>query len=161
MLSATADYALRAILVLARPDAPRALRAEEIADAIGAPRNYLAKTLNTLAKSGLLTSARGPLGGFTLAVAPEALTVARIIDLFDEPRRTPRCLLGTAPCDPAAPCAAHARWTAVVAARRDPLASTTVADLVGHGRAHDTGGDPAPAPRPTYGTDRFATASAA
>ena len=53
MLSCTADYALRAILVLARTGSDRPLRADEIADATGAPRNYLAKTLNALAKAGL------------------------------------------------------------------------------------------------------------
>jgi Rrf2 family protein len=130
MLSATADHALRAVLVLARDGGRRMMRADEIADAIGAPRNYMAKTLGALAKAGIVTSARGPLGGFALAVAPEALTLARVIDLFDEPRRQTRCMLGNAPCDPTRPCAAHNRWIEVLEARRAPLASTTVADLL-------------------------------
>jgi Rrf2 family iron-sulfur cluster assembly transcriptional regulator len=134
VLSNTADYALRAILVLARATRERpgtALRADEIAEATGAPRNYLAKTLNALAKAKLLASARGPGGGFALAVSPATLTVAAVVDLFDEPRRTPRCLLGAAPCNPAAPCVAHQRWSAITTARREPLASTTIADLLG------------------------------
>ena len=133
MLSHTADYALRAILVLARErDGGRgALPADAIAEATGAPRNYMAKTLNALAKAGLVTSTRGPQGGFRLAVAAEALTLARVVDLFDEERPSTRCLLGARPCDPAAPCAAHHRWTAITAARRAPLATTTVADLLG------------------------------
>jgi Rrf2 family protein len=143
VLSHTADYALRAILVLARERGGRPLPAEAIADAMGAPRNYLAKTLNALAKAGLVTSTRGPQGGFRLAVAPEALTLARVIDLFDEPRAHERCLLGNRPCDPANPCAAHRRWTAIAAARRAPLASTTVADLIGGPDAPPT---EAPAP---------------
>jgi Rrf2 family protein len=130
MLSATADYALRAILMLARAPAQGVLRADEIADAIGAPRNYLAKTLNVLAKVGLLTSARGPAGGFALAVSPATLTLATIIDLFDEPHRSPTCLLGARPCNAAAPCRAHRRWTDVTSARRAPLASTTIAGLL-------------------------------
>jgi Rrf2 family transcriptional regulator, iron-sulfur cluster assembly transcription factor len=131
VFSTTSDYALRAILVLARAYGVRRMRADEIADAIAAPRNYLGKTLNALAKAGLLTSTRGPQGGFALAVAPEALSVARVIDCFDEPVPQTRCLLGTAPCDRARPCAAHHRWTALTAARREPLATTTVADLLG------------------------------
>ena len=51
MLSCTADYALRAILLLARVGSDRPLRADEIADATGAPRNYLAKTLNALPRN--------------------------------------------------------------------------------------------------------------
>ena len=129
MLSNTADYALRAVLALAHNG--RSMRADEIAAATGAPRNYLAKTLNALVKARLLTSTRGPLGGFTLAVAPGAITVARVVDLFAEPRRSPTCLLGAAPCNAATPCAAHQRWTALGAARRAPLVATTVADLLG------------------------------
>ena len=131
MLSNTADYALRAMLVLARAHGRRPVRADEIADATGAPRNYLAKTLNALAKAGLVVSARGPLGGFTLAAAPAAVTVAQVVDCFDEPRPHTRCLLGTGPCDAAHACAAHRRWTSVLAARRAPLATTTLADLLG------------------------------
>ena len=130
MFSFTADYALRAILVLARHANGEALRADDIADRTGAPRNYMAKTLNVLAKAGLVTSSRGPQGGFTLACHPRELTVASIIDRFDDPRPHRRCLLGTGPCDPAHPCAAHERWTAVTAARRTPLTTTTVADLL-------------------------------
>jgi Rrf2 family protein len=131
MLSTTSDYALRAILVLARRHGGRPVRADEIADATGAPRNYLAKTLNALAKAGVVTSARGPLGGFALAVEPEALTLARVVDCFDEPQPRTRCMLGTGPCDPDHPCAAHHGWTAITAARREPLAKTTIADLLG------------------------------
>jgi DNA-binding IscR family transcriptional regulator len=58
VISLTADYALRAMLLIARPETVRALRADEIADATGAPRNYMAKVLNAVAKAGLITSAR-------------------------------------------------------------------------------------------------------
>ncbi len=131
MLSSTADYALRAVLVLAGENWRRPLRADEIADATGAPRNYMAKTLNALVKAGLLTSARGPLGGFSLAVTPESLTLARIIDCFGEPRRHSRCLLGNKPCDSNKPCTAHEMWLQITATRREPLATTTIADLIG------------------------------
>ena len=128
MLSATADHAIRAVLVLAR--ARRSMRADEIASATGAPQNYMAKTLNALAKSGLVTSARGPAGGFTLAVPAAEIPLARVIDLFDTPRIQTRCMLGNVPCDPANPCAAHESWSRVMRARREPLLSTTVADLI-------------------------------
>ena len=141
MLSNTADYAIRALLVLARQNGAWA-RADQIADATGAPRNYLAKTLNALAKAGIVTSARGPQGGFALAVAPAELTLARVIELFDEPRPRPCCMLGNGPCDPDRPCAAHHRWMAITAARRAPLASTTIADLVGSARPLALDGSP-------------------
>ncbi len=130
MHSLTSDYAVRAILLLARRGTARAMRVDEISRETGAPRNYLAKTLNTLAKSQILTSARGPLGGFSLRVPPAELTLARITDCFDAPHAQRQCMLGSAPCNPDAPCDAHERWTEIQRRRRAPLTSTTVAELV-------------------------------
>jgi Rrf2 family transcriptional regulator, iron-sulfur cluster assembly transcription factor len=126
---------LRAVLFLARePDST--LRADEIADATGAPRNYMAKTLNALVKAGILRSARGPQGGFALAVPPSLLTLARVIDCFDEPRRHTRCLLGNGPCDATNPCAAHAQWSRITSSRRAPLDNTSIADLLAGTSSH-------------------------
>ncbi|GLC23818.1 RrF2 family transcriptional regulator [Roseisolibacter agri] len=164
MLSLTADYALRATLVLARRHGEGPVRVERIAAATGAPRNYLSKTLHALTKAGIVTSARGPAGGFTLAVAPDALTLARVIDCFDGPRVQSRCLLGTGPCDAARPCAAHHRWTAIAHARRAPLTTTTVADLLAGDASLPAAPDDAStaaAPSPDVRTDPRAAASAA
>ena len=154
MLSQTSDYALRAVLVLARHYGRAPVRTEQIAQATGAPRNYLSKTLYALVKAGLVTSARGPTGGFALAVAPDALTLAQVIDCFDEPRPQTRCLLGTAPCDPASPCAAHHAWTDIRAARRAPLTTTTVADLLRDATQplHGDGARAAATPSPVLAT---------
>lgn len=130
MISLTADYALRAMLVLARPETTHALRADEIAHATGAPRNYMAKVLNAIAKAGLITSARGPSGGFTLAVPAADIPLGRVVELFDAVPLNPRCLLGSGPCDPTRPCRAHAAWQAVNGARRSPFLTTTIADLL-------------------------------
>ena len=143
MLSSTSDYALRAILVLAQATDGRPLRADQIARATASPANYLAKTLNALAKAGLVHSTRGPFGGFVLAVPAAQLSLAQIIDCFDEPRPQTRCLLGNAPCDSRHPCSAHQRWTAIKDARRAALADTTVADLLG-GSAASPDADRAP-----------------
>jgi Rrf2 family protein len=130
LLSSTADYALRAILFLAQRHGEAAVPADEVARATGAPRNYMAKTLNALARAGFLTSARGPLGGFCLARSPGALSIAQVIDCFDEPRPLRQCLLGTRACDPLRPCTAHHRWSAITGARRAAFDGTTVADLL-------------------------------
>jgi Rrf2 family protein len=131
MLSVTAEYALRALLVLASEPRGTALHADNIADAIGAPHNYLAKTMNTLVKAGIVTSARGPRGGFILATEPSALLVTRVAEVFDEPRLHATCLLGCNPCDAAHPCAAHARWSTALRVARGAFATISIADLLG------------------------------
>jgi DNA-binding IscR family transcriptional regulator len=60
-----------------------------------------------------------------------------VVDLFAARRAQSRCMLGTAPCDTAHPCAAHECWTALMRARREPLATTTIATLLGAGLAVD------------------------
>ena len=130
VLTKTGDYALRALLVLARRGVGRPLPADALAEATGAPANYMGKTLHALARAGLVRGTRGPTGGFALAVAPEAITIARIADVFAEPPAARRCLLGTGPCSATNPCGAHHRWMRVVTAMREPLATTTIADLL-------------------------------
>lgn len=130
MLSATAEHAVRAVLLLARHNGAKALSADSIAAELGAPRNYLAKTLNALAKAGVVHSARGAAGGFTLAISPEKLTLARIINPFDDHVRTPACLLRNRPCDSQKPCAVHGRWNAIVGYEAARFEQATIAELL-------------------------------
>ena len=130
MLSQTAEYAVRATLFLARRGPDRPVPAEAIAQALGAPANYMSKTLHLLAKAGIVRGTRGPAGGFRLAHPPETLSVARIVATFDAPRQNPICMLGDRPCNSRDPCAAHARWSAMTGAMRAPLLETTLADLL-------------------------------
>ncbi|HVZ48929.1 MAG TPA: Rrf2 family transcriptional regulator [Gemmatimonadaceae bacterium] len=130
MFGRTADYALRALLFLTREAADgRYVGASAVARATGMPRNYTAKVLNALAKARLVTSTRGPTGGFRLAANPATITVGTLVDLFVDARPSGRCLLGDRQCNPSRPCAAHDRWSAVLDAQRKPLDATTIADL--------------------------------
>jgi Rrf2 family transcriptional regulator, iron-sulfur cluster assembly transcription factor len=131
MLSQTSEHALRAALYLAQQTAGTLVTADTIAGALGAPRNYMAKTLNALAKHGIVVSLRGPTGGFRLAVPPEELSLAAIIEPFEDIRTNPICMLGGRPCTDAAPCRAHAQWKAVAEEALRPLRTTMVADLLG------------------------------
>jgi Rrf2 family protein len=131
MLSTTADHALRAVLFLgAQRDAP-VVSADEIARAIGAPSNYLSKTLNALTKAGITASTPGRYGGFSLAVPVHRLTVHDIVKVFDAPDGSSHCLLGARPCNPARPCVAHRRWVAIDGVHGAALRATTIADLLG------------------------------
>jgi Rrf2 family protein len=130
MLSQTAEYALRSVLYLARETSGAPTSADVIADRLGAPRNYLSKTLNTLAKRGIVSSIRGPHGGFKLVASPDALTISEVVRAFDEPRPRSVCLLGGQPCDDRQPCGAHFRWKGVAADMMAPLHNTTIAELL-------------------------------
>lgn len=132
LLSQTAEHALRAVLYLARHRGEGLVPASKIARALGAPPNYLSKTLQRLAQEGVLRSARGPRGGFELLLDPKALSAFHILDSVNEGVESlPTCLLGDHPCDPDDPCQVHVRWTMLVEQVLRPMEETSVADLLG------------------------------
>lgn len=128
ILSQTAVYALRAMLHLAeRPD-DQPVPVGEIASALDVPRNYLSKILHVLARRGLLRSARGPGGGFSLVLPPARTTLLEVAAHFDDMNRD-RCLLGRPECRDEDPCPAHGQWKDVAAALHAFFSNTTIADL--------------------------------
>jgi Rrf2 family protein len=129
MLSQTAEYALRTVVfVAAQGDQP--VRIDEMAAALGIPRNYLSKTVHRLARGGVLHSARGRGGGFRLARPAEKLGLLDVIALFDQVGAERRCLLGRDVCSDRNPCEAHASWKEVATHLATFFSQTTVADLV-------------------------------
>jgi Rrf2 family protein len=131
MLSQTAEHAVRALLYLARRAEDGLVPVEAIAAGLGAPRNYLSKTMQRLAQHGLVEGRRGPGGGFRLEADPAELTVAQIVEAVQEPRERTACLSGDRPCCDWAPCELHDRWNALWAAMEAPLQRTTLSTLLG------------------------------
>lgn len=98
-LSKKADYALMAMKHLAmRPDAASA-SAREIAEQYDIPIELLAKVLQRLARRGLLTSHQGTRGGYRLARAADAISVADVIQAIDGPLTVTACSTEAENCD--------------------------------------------------------------
>lgn len=131
ILSQTAEHALRAVLYLARNQEGGPISATEVAHALGAPPNYLSKTLRLLARRGLLRSVRGAYGGFQLRMPPEDISAADVVGAVDDVQVLATCLMGDRPCDPTHPCEAHAAWEALTESVLEPMARTTIRDLLG------------------------------
>jgi Rrf2 family protein len=131
MLNSSADYALRAVLYMARQAPDRSCSAGAIAAALGVPRNYIGKVLNTLAHAGVLTSVRGPRGGFRLARPPSRLSLREVVEPFQQQLTDRRvCLLGDRPCDARQPCDVHIRWQSMTGPVNEFFHETTIALLL-------------------------------
>ena len=103
-LSKKADYALMAMKHLAmRPDAVSA-SAREIAEQYDIPIELMAKVLQRLARSGLLTSHQGTRGGYTLSRATASISVADIIQAIDGPLTVTACSTESENCGQYAKC---------------------------------------------------------
>jgi Rrf2 family protein len=129
-ISARADYALRALCVLASAPEQCSTKADEIAAAQGIPRTFLDGILVELRRAGLVESRRGPDGGHRLARPAYAISLADVVRVTDGPLALVR---GQRPESHTYDGAArHLQdvWVAVRASLRDILELTTVDQVV-------------------------------
>jgi Rrf2 family protein len=82
-LTSRSEYALLALVHLARHQAEGYLSVQSIAAAQGIPAKFLEQILLTLKLSRYVRSLRGKKGGYHLARPPGRITLAEIIRLFD------------------------------------------------------------------------------
>jgi Rrf2 family protein len=128
-VSARADYAIRALLELAATADGGPMTGEAIAHAQGIPAKYLETLLAELRRARLVTSQRGQEGGYRLARAASAISLADVIRAIDGPLAGVR---GEAPEDveyggPAG--ALREVWIALRASMRGVLETVTLADV--------------------------------
>jgi Rrf2 family nitric oxide-sensitive transcriptional repressor len=75
-------YAIWAVIELAsRPN--EQIRAQELAESYRISQNHLVRILHALTKANIVTSARGPGGGFTFCGNAKRLTLYDVICLFE------------------------------------------------------------------------------
>jgi Rrf2 family protein len=129
MFSTTCEYALRALVGLARIPDGEAVLGRDLAQSAEIPANYLSKILLTLRNAGILTTARGTGGGYRLRRSPETIRLVDVVQLFDGARAKPACLLGGKECSDQDPCPAHASWRDIRDAYVEFLESTTLASI--------------------------------
>lgn len=130
MFSKTAEYALRAVVAIARVEEDRPVLAKEISSNGHIPAKYLSKVLRDLVHAGVLSSTRGIGGGFRLRRRVNKLKLIDVIRPFDDVPARSRCPLGHPKCSDDTPCAMHHQWRPVKDAFRALLEETTIAEVV-------------------------------
>ncbi len=85
-----ADYALRIVYLLARHGDK--LDSVSIAEAAGVTERFTVKILRKLMAGDLIISHKGVKGGYALAVAPEEISMRKIIETIDGKTEISRCL---------------------------------------------------------------------
>lgn len=101
--------------------------APRIADDLSVSRDHLSKILQHLVKVGLVSSQRGPRGGFTLARAAEDVTLLELVEAIEGPWKMPRCVFGDCGCQGI--CAVNAITQRLHEDIHSTLATTTLATL--------------------------------
>ena len=93
--------------------------------------SYLEQLFGKLRRAKLVTSVRGPGGGYNLASAAQNISVASIVTAVDEPLDATQCG-GKENCHDEKRCMTHDLWATLNEKMYDYLSSVTLADLVAH-----------------------------
>jgi len=93
-----ADYAVRAVLHLARAGNAERSATSMIAKEQNIPPSFLAKIISQLSIAGLLHTSRGARGGVTLARDPKEITLLEVVEAIDGPIQLNECVGNTGAC---------------------------------------------------------------
>ena len=97
--------------------------------------SFLGKILQNLARHKLLTSTKGPNGGFGIERDIHSITLYEIIIIVDGDTLFDTCLIGLRPCkknleDNLNPCPVHEKFSALRASMREYFTSETVGSII-------------------------------
>ena len=99
MLSNSCRYGIRAVIYLAgRYPGKSNIGIKQISGDLGLPTPFLAKILQQLAKHRILSSTKGPNGGFSLLKKPESITLLEIVKIIDGDELFKNCLIHDGTC---------------------------------------------------------------
>ena len=93
--------------------------------------SYLEQLFGKLRRAKLVSSVRGPGGGYNLAQPPQGVTIASIVTAVDEPLDATQCG-GKENCHDEKRCMTHDLWATLNEKMYEYLSSVTLADLVAH-----------------------------
>jgi Rrf2 family protein len=108
MLSNASKYTIRAVLFLAeKSNKDNKFGALEIAEKLEIPSHFIAKLLQQLAKNKIISSSKGPNGGFYLTPKNLKLKVCDILNVIEIKNVFEGCFLGLPNCGDENPCPVH------------------------------------------------------
>lgn len=127
-VSKLTDYGTVVMSHLARmPESVQS--AAEIAATLHLGTPTVSKLLKLLAKQGLVQSARGAQGGYSLARAPSEINMAQIIQAIEGPIAFTECSVTSGLCAQEVSCAIRGNWQRINLAIRDALQAVTLAEM--------------------------------
>ncbi len=108
MLSNSSKYAINAVLYLAvHTDETIKISAREVAEAINIPSPFLSKLLQILSRKNIISSTKGPGGGFYMTEKNSNLRLIEIVKHLDGLDNLEDCVLGLKKCSGEKPCPVH------------------------------------------------------
>ena len=129
IFTSTTEYAIRGLSELASRATVGSVLLDQLVAGTDLPRDFMAKIFQRLVKAGLLRSAKGRGGGFTLARPAHEITLMHIVEAIEGPQRLDQCVVGLEKCTDVMPCPQHDLYKPLRQRLKDYLNTTTLADL--------------------------------
>ena len=128
-LTTKGRYAVTAMLDLAIHDDEGPISLADISQRQEISLSYLEQLFSKLRKNDLVSSVRGPGGGYELREGADAIYIAQIIDAVNESVDTTRCQ-GAGDCQGGEICLTHYLWKDLSQQIHEFLSNISLADLV-------------------------------
>ncbi len=109
-LSRESQYALLALVELARRPPDTYFNVSAIASSARLPGPFLAKTFVKLTRGGIVSSSRGKERGYRLGRPPEDISVKEVIEAIEGDDIFKRCVFWSNGCSEISPCPLHDEW---------------------------------------------------
>ena len=130
MISKACKYGIRAaIFVASKAESGLKLNVREIAREVDIPEAFTAKILQTLNKHRIITSLKGPYGGFFIEKYQLKQPIVNIVNAIDGMSVFRECGLGLKNCSEKHPCPMHHQYKAAREALLHAFEETTVGQL--------------------------------
>lgn len=130
MFSKACEYAMRAMIYIVRKTADGSKAGiKEIARFTDSPEPFVAKVLQTLSRQGLVSSTKGPHGGFYIVKKDRQTPLIEIVKAIDGDSLLVSCGLGIKECSEHKPCPIHYQYKRVREQMVEMLQTNSIEDL--------------------------------
>lgn len=138
MLSQKCKYSLRTLFFLASgPDKNLKKSLKALSEELKIPMHYLGKILQELVHKNVVSSAKGPNGGFFLTPQNLEFPLMKIIEIIDGLEVFNACGLGLESCSSEKPCPIHNDYILVRDKLKQTFENKRVIDLANEIRDND------------------------
>lgn len=127
MFTKATEYAIRALIFISNSHASGKARVglKEISREIDIPERFTANILQDLSRRKVISSAKGPQGGFYIP-DPSAVSLMDIVTAIEGTQQFERCGLGISECDARHPCPLHNQFIKIRTQTVSMLSQTTL-----------------------------------
>jgi Rrf2 family protein len=133
-LTRRADYAVRAMLALAR-EPERIQSGKHLARATGIPVAFVSQVMSDLSQAGLVEARVGRAGGYRLMRPVAEISMLSVVEAVEGDTRRRKCVLRNTPCGAEPICSVHNLFAGAQEALIDRLAAASLSGANGNGPA--------------------------